>query len=50
MILSRFDFHAVQALLPKNHIPKTLIALGPSLKEQQKLKSQISFHPTPKIL
>jgi hypothetical protein len=50
MIPSCFDFQAVQALLSKNHISKTLIVLGPSLKEQQKLKSQISFHPTPKIL
>jgi hypothetical protein len=46
---SRFAFHGVQASLPKNHIPKTLIALGPSLKEQQKLKSQISLLPTPKF-
>ena len=42
MIPSCFDSHAVQASLPKNYIPKTLIAPGPSSKEQ--LNWNLKFH------
>ena len=42
-IPSCFDFHAVQFSLPKNYIPETLIAPGPSLKEQRNWSLKFHF-------